>query len=446
MRELRLLLVDDERIALDNLADVLDGQGFSVQTASGGEAAQVVLQRQPVDLVITDLRMPGVDGLAVLASALKQDPETLVILLTGHATVETAVTALRAGAYHYLTKPYGLEEIRAVVAGARERLLARRVRAGEAVQVHSGPIVTCSEGMQRLLATAAVVAPSDSNVVILGESGTGKELLAREVHRLSGRSGQAFLAVNCGALTEELLDSALFGHEAGAFTGAARARRGYFEMASGGTLFLDEFAEMSPAMQVKLLRVIENHEVLPVGAERPRPVDVRLVVATNRKLNREVEEGRMRRDLYYRVSVVTLELPPLRQRREDIPLLAQHLLHRHRESTGREVQGFSGEALELLMAYDFPGNVRELSNLIERAVLLARGPIIEVSDLPDNLRSLRVIAPGADNGTVSLEEQEMSAIRRALAETNGHRGKAAALLGIDRVSLWRKMKRYGIEA
>ncbi|ACL72935.1 sigma-54-dependent transcriptional regulator [Thioalkalivibrio sulfidiphilus] len=445
MADLRLLLVDDEQIALDNLADALDGQGFLIETAPGGEAAQVAIRRSQFDLVITDLRMPGVDGLAVLASALEHNPDTLVILLTGHATVDTAVTALRAGAYHYLTKPYRLEELRAAVAGARERLLARRSTRTEPPAVSSGPIVTCSEIMQRVLATAASIAPSESNVVILGESGTGKELLAREIHRLSHRHDQPFLAVNCGALSEELLDSALFGHEAGAFTGAVKARRGYFETASGGTLFLDEFAEMSPAMQVKLLRVIENREVLPVGAERPRPVDVRLVVATNRSLEREVAEGRMRRDLYYRVSVVTLELPPLRRRKEDVPLLAQHLLRRHCESSGRNVQGFSDAALELLMAYDFPGNVRELSNIIERAVLLTEGTLIEVGNLPDNLRRLRVTMP-ASAAMASLEDQEISAIKRALAETGGHRGRAAELLGIDRVSLWRKMKRYGIEA
>ncbi|WP_422126359.1 sigma-54-dependent transcriptional regulator [Thioalkalivibrio sulfidiphilus] len=445
MADLRLLLVDDERIALDNLADALDGQGFVIDTAPGGEAAQVAIRRGQFDLVITDLRMPGVDGLAVLASALERNPDTLVILLTGHATVDTAVTALRAGAYHYLTKPYRLEELRAAVAGARERLLARRAARAEPPAVSSGPIVTCSEIMQRVLATAASIAPSESNVVILGESGTGKELLAREIHRLSHRHDRPFLAVNCGALNEELLDSALFGHEAGAFTGAVKARRGYFETASGGTLFLDEFAEMSPAMQVKLLRVIENREVLPVGAERPRPVDVRLVVATNRSLEREVAEGRMRRDLYYRVSVVTLELPPLRRRKEDIPLLAQHLLRRHGEASGRKVQGFSDAALELLMAYDYPGNVRELSNIIERAVLLTEGVSIEVGNLPDNLRRLRVTMP-ASAAMASLEDQEISAIKRALAETGGHRGRAAELLGIDRVSLWRKMKRYRIDA
>lgn len=445
MHELRLLLVDDERIALDNLADALDGQGFVLEKASGGEAAQVALGRTRFDLVITDLRMPGVDGLAVLETALRIDPDTLVILLTGHATVDTAVTALRAGAYHYLTKPYRLEELRAVVAGARERLLTRRAVRSELPSVTSGPIVTCSETMRAVLATAASIAPSESNVVILGESGTGKELLAREIHRLSHRHHRPFLAVNCGALTEELLDSALFGHEAGAFTGAVKARRGYFEVAAGGTLFLDEFAEMSPAMQVKLLRVIENREVLPVGAERPRPVDVRLVVATNRSLEREVAEARMRRDLYYRVSVVTLELPPLRRRKEDIPLLAQHLLRRHCEATGRNLQGFSDAALELLMAYDYPGNVRELSNILERAVLLSRGELIDVADLPDQLRTLRV-SMTVSGAMASLEEQEMSAIRRALAETGGHRGRAAELLGIDRVSLWRKMKRYGIEA
>jgi DNA-binding NtrC family response regulator len=444
MADLRLLLVDDEQIALDNLADALDGQGFLIETASGGEAAQVALRRGHFDLVITDLRMPGVDGLAVLASALERDPDTLVMLLTGHATVDTAVTALRAGAYHYLTKPYRLEELRAVVAGARERLQARKAIHTETPTVTSGPIVTCSETMQTVLATAASIAPSESNVVILGESGTGKELLAREIHRLSHRCDKPFLAVNCGALTEELLDSALFGHEAGAFTGAVKARRGYFETASGGTLFLDEFAEMSPAMQVKLLRVIENREVLPVGAEHPRSVDVRLVVATNRSLDREVAEGRMRRDLYYRVSVVTLELPPLRRRKADIPLLAQHLLRRHCETSGRSVQGFSDAALELLVAYDYPGNVRELSNIIERAVLLTQRSVIDVGDLPDNLRKLRVTM-AESRSMASLEDQEISAIRRALAETAGHRGRAAELLGIDRVSLWRKMKRYGIE-
>ncbi len=448
---IRLLVIDDESVALRNLVDVFEHGSYEVVACQGGECALDALQTQQFDVVLTDLRMQGVDGMAILGHVRALGQETQVIVVTGYAAIESAIEAMRRGAYHYLAKPYRLEEVREVVRGAAEvarlkrenRTLRERIEGGEG----KATVVTQDIVMQRLLATARQIAPTDCNVVITGESGTGKELLARYVHLHSTRAGQRFFGVNCGALHEELLASELFGHEKGAFTGAAVRKHGLIEAASGGTLLLDEVTEMPMSMQVKLLRVIQERELLRVGGNTPVPVDVRLLSATNRPLGSAVAAGRMREDIYFRLNVVNLAVPPLRERRDDVPLLAYYFLKRHALTMGKDVNEITPEAMRLLCAYDYPGNVRELSNFIERGVALAMGAEFLAEYLPDVLKSLEVrVVPAAGGGLLTLEAQEEQLIREVLTRTHGNRTRAAELLGIDRVSLWRKMKRFGIEA
>jgi DNA-binding NtrC family response regulator len=448
----RLLLIDDEAIALRNLVHVFEREPYEVTACQSGAQGLAALERERFDVVLTGLRMEGVDGMAVLERARALSPDTQVIVITGHATIDSAIDAMKRGAYHYVTKPYRLDEVREVVRGAAEMASLKRENRNLRERVEGGDgratVVTQDLGMQRLLDTARQIAPTDCNVVITGESGTGKELLARYIHRHSARAGARFLGVNCGALQEDLLASELFGHEKGAFTGAIARKQGLIEAASGGTLLLDEVSEMPASMQVKLLRVIQERELLRVGGNEPVPVDVRLVAATNRPLEAAVAAGRFRQDLYFRLNVVNLVLPPLRERRDDVPLLAYYFLKRHALAMGKPVGEIAPEAVRLLGAYDFPGNVRELSNFMERGVALATGREILQAHLPEALSQLevRVVRPAGAGRMPTLEAQEEQLVREALASTGGNRTRAAQILGIDRVSLWRKMKRYGIEA
>lgn len=447
----RLLVIDDEAVALRTLADVFEREPYEVVACQGGAAGLAALEREPFDVVLTDLRMPGVDGMEILRRARALCPDTQVIVVTGYAALDSAIEAMKQGAYHYVAKPYRLDEVREVVRGAAEvarlrrenRSLRERVDGADA----KATVVTQDLAMQRLLATARQIAPTDCNVVITGESGTGKELLARYLHLHSGRAGGRFFGINCGALHEELLASELFGHEKGAFTGAVARKQGLIEAARGGTLLLDEVAEMPASMQVKLLRVIQERELLRVGGSEPVPVDVRLIAATNRPLEGAVSAGRMREDLYFRLNVVNLVVPPLRERRDDVPLLAYYFLKRHALAMGKDVDEIDPEAMRLLGAYDFPGNVRELSNFIERGVALTTGRLLLPEHLPEVLRSLdvRVLRPAAGGGLPTLEAQEEQLIREVLERTHGNRTRAAQILGIDRVSLWRKIKRLGID-
>ena len=446
----RLLVVDDEPIALRNLERVLAKEGYQVSTASSGQSALRQLRQKPVDVVLTDLKMEKVDGLDVLRRCKEIDPDVEVILVTGYAAVETAIEAMRQGAYHYLAKPFKLEEVRKVVAEAVEKVALKKEnrRLRESIESFKDQvdIVTQDPGMLRLLDTAREVTATDCNILITGESGTGKELVARYIHRHSPRSGAVFLAVNCGAFTEELLTSELFGHEKGAFTGAAAQKKGLVEVAHGGTLFLDEITEMSPAMQVRLLRVIQEKEFIRVGGTEPIRVDVRFVAATNRSIKEAIESGDFRQDLYYRLNVVTLALPPLARRRDDIPLLAHFFLKRSSDRMGKKVESISQEVMHLLAGYQFPGNVRELENIIERGVALARGNVLEIGHLPEDLRRLSLKVFRREAGRIpSLDDQERAYIEWVLKEVDGNRSRAAAILGIDRVSLWRKLKRYRIE-
>jgi DNA-binding NtrC family response regulator len=446
----RILVVDDEKVAVRNLTHVLKREGYEVVGRESGAAGLKVLKAEPFDLVLTDLRMEKVDGMAILKACRELQPGAEVIMITGHATLTSAVDAMKAGAFHYIAKPFRLDEVRHVVREALDKVRLKR----ENRELHAlldsfrgrVRIVTQNDGLRRLLDTARQVAPTGVNVLITGESGTGKELLARFIHEHSARADKPFLAVNCGAFNDALLASELFGHRKGAFTGAVEARTGLVEAVSGGTLFLDEITEMSPPMQVKLLRVLQEQEVLPVGANEPRPVDVRFIAATNRDPQEAIAAGVLRQDLYFRLNVVTLRLPALAERRDDIPLLSHYFLKKHAGLMGREVSAIAPETLEILGGYGFPGNVRELENIIERGVALASGDSIEVHDLPEDLQHLEVQAFRKPRGSLpTLEDQEREYIQWVLDKTHGNRTQAAQILGIDRVSLWRKINRYGLE-
>jgi DNA-binding NtrC family response regulator len=441
-----VLVVDDEPIARANLAHVLSRAGCRTDEAPGGAQAIALIERTEYDLVVTDLMMEGVDGLAVLARTRELWPETEVLVVTGYPTVETAVSAMRQGAYHYLAKPYDLEEARLLTAKALEkrrlRLEVRVLKERLKAKPEPLPIVGTAPAMERLKRTMSQVAPTDSTVLVLGETGTGKELVARTLHLLSRRSEGRFLAINCGAFNEELLESELFGHEAGAFSGAVRQKKGLFESAPGGTLFLDEVGEMTLSMQVKLLRALQERVIRRVGGTRDLPVDVRILAATNKDLKREVEAGFFRQDLYYRLNVITLNVPPLTERREDIPLLCQFFLVKSARTLDKPGLSLSPEVLDLLSAYSFPGNVRELQNIIERAAVLTEDHLVEPRHLPPDLRDgpVRVARP-CDRELISLEENERRHVAFVLDHCQGNRTKAAAILGIDRASLWRKLKK-----
>jgi len=440
-----LLIVDDEAVAVENLAHAFRKAGYTVTTRTTGPGGIEALEHNRFDVVLTDVRMEHIDGMAILNRALELDPDAAVVLITGHATLGSAVAAMRAGAYHYIAKPFRLDEVRKVVANAMERAHLRRENRQLRSQVNDSQsgtrIITQDATMQRLLETARQIAPTDCNVLIAGESGTGKELLARYVHLQSGRAEQPFLAINCGAMQEELLANELFGHEKGAFTGAAGKHSGLIEAADGGTLLLDEIGDMSLAMQVKLLRVLQEREVQHLGSTRPIPVDVRFLAATNRDLRNEVDTGRFRHDLYFRLDVVTLQLPPLAERRDDIPLLAYYFLKKVAHRMGRPVADIEPEAMSLLRDYDYPGNVRELENIIERGVALATGRKLTPAQLPPSLvdRAVHVVRATGEQ-LPTLEERETDYIRWVLKRTGGNRTRAAEILGIDRVSLWRKLK------
>jgi DNA-binding NtrC family response regulator len=442
----RILVVDDERIALRNLEHILTREGYEVTTTQSGGQALNLLDAWPFDLVLTDLKMDKVDGLEVLRRCKARYPDIEVILITAFATLETAVQATKEGAFHYVAKPFRLEEVRRSVAEALEKRRLKRENQALREQLDAiqgrARLVTRDGAMHKLLDMARQIAPTGCNVLLTGESGTGKEVLARYVHEYGARPKGPYLAINCGAFNEELLANELFGHEKGAFTGAV-GKQGLIAAADGGTLFLDEITEMTPAMQAKLLRVVQEHEVLPLGSIRPIRVDVRFIAASNRNVKTWVADGRFRQDLWFRLNVVNLHLPPLSERREDIPLLAQHFLARSAPLMGKEIRDISEEAMALLKAHFWPGNVRELENVIERGAALCHGDRIEAAHLPDELRQLSVRAFRRKDGQVpTLEEQERDYILWVLDEANCNQTLAAQMLGIDRVSLWRKLKRY----
>lgn len=445
--EARLLIVDDEEIALLNLQHVMEKEGYQVTAARSGAAAVRLLEQKDYDVVLTDLRMEGVDGMDVLRKSRASQPKAEVIFITGYATAESAVQALKHGAFYYIAKPFRLDEVRKVVAEALAKVALRRENDAlrrEVERYRDGDgIVTQDTAMQRLLDIARQIAPTDCSVLITGESGTGKELFAKYLHRHSTRCEGPYTAINCGAFSEQLLANELFGHEKGAFTGATALKKGLIETSSGGTLFLDEVTEMTPSMQVKLLRVLQEKEVLRLGGTRPVKCDVRVLAATNRDVSEAIRNGVFREDLYFRLNVVNLQIPPLAQRKGDIPLLAQHFLLKYASRMKKPVTRISGEVLALLMDYPFPGNVRELENLIERGTAMAVDDAIEVEHLPESLQKAGTLNLRRIDGRLpTLEEQEQTYIYRVLEEVKGNQTAAAQILGINRASLWRKLKAW----
>jgi DNA-binding NtrC family response regulator len=449
MKRDSILVIDDESITRENLEHILSKEGYEVTSVDSGINALKKLATTEFDLVLTDLRMKQVDGMEVLAKTKEQYPDTEVIMLTAYATVATAIEAMQKGAYHYIPKPYKIDEVRMIVKRALEK---KRLK--DELQVLKQDyhrrvgvpfIIGKSRKMQELIEMVNQIAPTDCNVLIFGETGTGKELIARAIHYQSDRAEERFLAFNCGAFTEELLTNELFGHEKDAFTGATSTKIGLLEAAHKGTVFLDEIGDMPASMQVKLLRVIEERSLLRVGGTQPVSVDIRIVAATNKELNKEVGAGRFRKDLFYRLNVVSLHLPPLAERRDDVPLLAHHFLERYAEAQDKTIEGFSDEAVDILTHYQYPGNIRELENIVERAVALCNDSVIYPKHLPQELEhySFKVYRhPGQK--LPNLEDNERDYILWVLKHVNGNKTRAAEILDIDRVSLWRKMKRWGL--
>jgi DNA-binding NtrC family response regulator len=448
--EQKILIIDDEEIALQNLVHILNKEEYDIIGCQSGTEALELIENERFDLVLTDLKMEKVDGMQILTRTRELYPDTEVIMITGYATVETAIESMKLGAYHYIAKPFKLEEVRKVVKEALEKVQLRRENLDLKTRLkaitNTGGIITVNKKMKNILSLAAQAALSDSNIVISGESGTGKELLARFIHSSSPRHDGPMLSINCGAFNEELLANELFGHEKGAFTGADTSKRGIIEQADGGTIFLDEITEMPPSMQVKLLRVIQEKEVLPLGGTRPVDVNVRFIAATNRNLQEEVQQNHFRNDLYFRINVVSITLPPLASRKDDIPVLIHHFLKKYSAEMQKDVNSISPQVADILTDYEYPGNVRELENIIERGVALTSGGTVELEHLPDDLRGMVFKTfRREDDGTIpSLEEHEKAYIQWVLGETEGNKTLAAGYLGIDRVSLWRKLKKYGI--
>jgi DNA-binding NtrC family response regulator len=447
MRRGRILIVEDELIARENLDHVLKKEGYETVAVDSGVTACKELEASEFDLVMTDLKMQQVDGLQVLERTKELSPDTEVIVITGFATVSTAVEAMQKGAYHYLPKPYKIEEVRILVRKALEKRwlrleiteLKRQVQSQRSVPF----LVGKSPRIEALKKTIEQIAPTDATVLILGETGTGKELVAKAIHHLSPRGEKRFLAINCGAFSEELLANELFGHEREAFTGARGVKKGLLEAASGGTVFLDEIGDMPLAMQVKLLRVLQEKRLIRVGGTTEIPVDIRVLAATNKDLKGEVERGSFRQDLYYRINVVTLQVATLAERADDIPLLCQHFLQKFAEIQGKQIDKIDPDVLELLQGYEFPGNIRELENIMERAVTLCAGGAIEMQHLPLDFQLPHFQVQRHQRKEFhTLEENEKEYIAWVVKQVNGNKTKAAEILGIDRVSLWRKLKRY----
>ena len=449
-----ILIVDDEAVQRDALAGFLKKKGFKVKTASSGLAGLEIVASHPVDLILTDFKMPGMDGLELLGQAKEINPETDVIVMTAFGSIESATQAMKNGAIDYLTKPIDLDQLEVTVAKALEhkQLVSenRALREQLAERFSFSGIISASGPMEYALNIAARAAASKATILICGESGTGKELVARAIHLASPRKDKPLVAVNVAALSENLLESELFGHEKGAFTGAERIHKGRFELADGGTLFIDEVGEIPFPTQVKLLRVLQEKVFERVGGTEQIKVDVRVVVATNRKLEDMVEAGSFRNDLFYRLNVVHVQLPPLRNRKADIPLLVDHFLKKYTKENQKQVDGISKEAMDLLMKYEYPGNVRELENIIEQAVVLSRSNIITISDMPANVRALatgkkviKVPETGSFRERVEVFEQQL--IQDALESANGVQTRAADLLGMSERHLRYKLQKYGLK-
>jgi two-component system response regulator HydG len=459
----RILIVDDNDTMREGMEEVAVGMGHAVTTASSGAAALERFQEQRPDLVVTDLKMAGIDGLELLRRVRALDADVPVLLITAYGTIEVAVEAMKEGAFDFVTKPFSPGVLRLKIERALEARKARaqveRLQQENEIlraEVESAKgfeeMIGQSEAVRRIYSIIDKVAPSDSSVCVFGESGTGKELVARALHARSPRAGGPFVKVNCGALTETLLESELFGHEKGAFTGAIRRKLGRFELADGGTVFLDEIGDISPALQLKLLRVLQERELERVGGEETIHVDVRVISATHRDLLEEVKANRFREDLYYRLHIIPLNLPPLRDRREDIPLLAAHFLEKLRARTRHHVARIDDDALAALRAYRWPGNIRELENVLEQALVFAEGDTLRAADLPAHLAPAaastdRIAIPELDKPLPDvLDDLERALILRAYEKAGGVKTETARLLGVKPSALYYKLEKYGILA
>ena len=448
-----VLIVDDESGILDSLNILLRNEGFAPRLAHGGKEGLEKINEMSPDIVLTDIRMPNVSGVEILAAAREADPDVPVILMTAQATLQSAMQAVNAGAYYYIQKPFRNDELVAILRRAAEHrnLRAENKSLKQAIRRAGGAAGTRPVGTSKswldVLRLVETVAPTDSTVLLQGESGTGKEVIARYLHELSTRTEGPFLSINCGALPESLLESELFGHVKGSFTGAVKDKLGLFGASSKGTFFLDEIGETTPATQVKLLRALQHREVIPVGATEPIPVDTRLIAATNRDLEEEIRAGNFRSDLYYRLNVIAIHLPPLRQRQDDIPILAEHFLQRIAGVRGEEPKRLSTAARDALLDYAWPGNVRELENALERSIILSEGPEIGVPSLPERVTQRRAepLVSTRTPPNPTLEAVERAYIMWVLQSENGNKSRAAEVLGIDPSTLYRKLSRYGVE-
>jgi two-component system response regulator HydG len=447
----KILVVDDDASHRQMLEAVLSAEAYDISQADDGQSAVAAVEERFYDLILMDVRMSNVGGLEALKRIKEISPGIPVVIMTAYASVSTAVEALKSGAYDYITKPLDIEELKVQVKKAlhHRRLEEENIHLKERLgdRFHFANIIGRGSAMKKLFETMALAAPTEATVLIVGESGTGKELIANAVHENSPRRARPFIKVNCAALPETLLESELFGHEKGAFTGALARKQGRFHLAHTGSIFLDEIAEMSPATQAKILRVLQEREFEPLGGTQTVKVDTRVITATNKNLAEEIQRGRFRQDLFYRLNVLTLEVPSLRDRREDIPLLADYFLKRYAEKNRRHFKGFSPRAMDALMRHSWHGNVRELENVVERAVIMARGDLITSAEFPDQLRELEEEAgevrvelhPGR-----SLRDVEREMILRTLEETGGNRTHAARILGISRRTLQLKLREYGM--
>jgi len=450
MQKSSILVVDDEKDICRALNIILSKEGYAVTEVYNGEQAVELVRKQSFDIVMTDIKMEKMDGFDVLRQVQQLSPGTSVIMMTAFASVGSAVEAMRAGAVDYITKPFINDDIRLTIKRIvedRDLRMENQILCQELSQrcITFKNIIGNSEAMQRVFSMMEKVVPSKANILITGESGTGKGLVAQAIHESGPRMDKPFIAINCGAIPENLLESELFGHKKGAFTSAVDDKKGLITMANGGSLFLDEVGELPPALQVKLLNVIQNKELTPVGDTRVISVDVRIIAATNADLVQRVKDGRFREDLFYRLNVIELRIPALRERKDDIPVMIKHYLKVFTDEAGKKIKDIDYEAMQAMLAYDWPGNVRELRNTLERAVVLAEGEIITLHDLPDKFRNLDLEGIPTSSLRQALDDYERDYIRRGLVENKGNKEATAARLGIDLATLYRKLKKLRIE-